>query len=223
MLFQLDRRRTALLIIDLQADIFGDGPLSVVGAAELRPRAQQVLAAARQAQLPIIHTQEVHRKQRVDFGRELDGAEPVHCLETWPGTDFHPDFYPQDGEYTITKRRYSCFLATDLELLLKGLKVDTLILMGCMTNVCVHYTAADAHQRDYHFHVIEDCCMGSDWEAHEAALKAMTYLQRHSRVGSEAVVMALKHLRHDHAKRSALCPNLEVYPQPTHPLYRDSL
>ncbi len=87
---------TALLIIDLQTD-FVAGLLPVVGATEVLPRAKRVLAAARQIGLPIIHTQEVHRKERVDFGRKLDGAEPVHCLENWPGTDFHPELTPRDG------------------------------------------------------------------------------------------------------------------------------
>ena len=64
--------------------------------------------------------------------------------------------------------------------------------MGAMTNVCVHYTAVDAHQRDNTFYVIEDYCIGSsDWETHEAALKAMAYLQRQSRMGHEDVVTAL--------------------------------
>ncbi len=56
-----------------------------------------------------------------------------------------------------------------------------------MTNVCVHYTAADAHQKDYHFHVIEDCCAGSDW----AALTAMEYLQTGARISYIDCVAAL--------------------------------
>ena len=116
---------------------------------------------ARALGLPVVHFKEVHRKEMVDFG-ELDGAEPVHCLETWPGTDYHPDTYPVDGEYPMQKRRYSCFVATDLDLLLRGLRVDTLVLVGAMTNVCVHYTFVDAHQLDYHVHVVEDAVYGSD-------------------------------------------------------------
>lgn len=188
------QNHTALLIIDLQADVFTDGPWKVVGAADVLPRAKQVLAAARCLKLPIIHTKEVHRKEMVDFGRELDGAEPVHCLETWLGTDFHPELAPIDGEFAIAKRRYSCFFATDLEILLKGLKVETLIIMGAITNVCVHYTALDAHQMDYHFHVIEDCCIGSDWDAHWAALRAMEYLQRQSRLTCSEFIAAVEQL-----------------------------
>lgn len=179
---EFDIHSTALLVIDFQQDFLQGKLLQTVGAADVLPRAKKVLAVARAAGLPIIHTKEVHRKQMVDFGRELDGAEPVHCLENRPGTDFHPAICPIDGEFIIQKRRYSAFFATDLDLLLRGLKVKTLILMGTLTNVCVHYTAVDAHQYDYFFHVIEDCCVGSNWDTHLSALAAMEYLQHRSRI-----------------------------------------
>jgi len=182
MVLKIDASSTALLIIDFQQDIFNEGPLRTVGSAEVLPKAKKVLSATRAAGLPIIHTQEVHRKEMVDFGRELDGVEPVHCLETWAGTDFHLELSPRDGEFAIAKRRYSAFFATDLDLLLRGLKINTLVIMGTLTNVCVHYTTVDAHQHDYFVHVIEDCCIGSDWEAHWASLNAIEYLQRESRI-----------------------------------------
>ncbi len=192
MTLKLNQKSTALICVDMQAGGFtGEGTLPLVGTDEVLPKAKQVLAAARAAKIPIIHFKEVHRKEMVDFGRELDGAEPVHCLETWPSTDYYWELAPIEGEFAISKRRYSCFFATDLEILLRGLKVDTVILMGMMTNVCVHYTAADAHHRDYHFHVIEDCCAGSDWDAHWAALTAMEYLQTGARISHTDFLAAL--------------------------------
>jgi biuret amidohydrolase len=191
MVLTIDARSTALLVIDFQQDIFSGGPLQTVGSADVLPKAKKVLSATRSAGLPIIHTKEVHRKEMVDFGRELDGTEPIHCLETWAGTDFHPDLSPRDGEFAITKRRYSAFFATDLDLLLRGLKIKTLVMMGTLTNVCVHYTTVDAHQHDYIVYVIEDCCMGSDEEAHWAALNAIEYLQRKARITQMDYVQAV--------------------------------
>lgn len=192
MTLKLNQKSTALICVDMQAGGFtGEGTLPLVGTDEVLPKAKKVLAAARAAKMPIVHFKEVHRKEMVDFGRELDGAEPVHCLETWPSTDYYWELAPIEGEFAISKRRYSCFFATDLEILLRGLKVDTVILMGMMTNVCVHYTAADAHHRDYHFHVIEDCCAGSDWDAHWAALTAMEYLQTGARISHTDFMAAL--------------------------------
>jgi len=66
---------------------------------------------------------------------------------------------------------------TELEILLKGLKADTLIMIGGHTDVCVHYTFVDGHQHDYFCRVVEDCVAGSSQAAHDAALAAMEYLQ----------------------------------------------
>lgn len=60
-----------------------------------------------------------------------------------------------------------------------------------MNNVCVHYTAADAHQKDYYFHVSEDCCADSDWDAYWAALTAMEYLQTSARISHQDCIAAL--------------------------------
>ena len=88
--------------------------------------------------------------------------------------------YPIQGEYLISKRRYSAFFGTDLEILLKGLHVDTLYLIGGLTDVCIHYTAVDAHQHDYHIKVVTDAVAGSSAEAHHYALRAIQYLQRNA-------------------------------------------
>ena len=73
--------------------------------------------------------------------------------------------------------RYSAFFGTDLEILLKGLGVDTLVLIGGLTEVCVHYTFVDGHQNDYFVRVIDDAVGGSSLEAHTASRNAMEYLQ----------------------------------------------
>src|SRR5205085_10015653 len=103
--------------------------------------------------------------------------ETMHLLEGDRSSELVDELAPRADEYVITKRRYSCFFGTDLEILLKGLKVDTLLLLGGLTDVCVHYTFVDAHQHDYFVRVIEDCCGGSSRSRHEAALDAMEYLQ----------------------------------------------
>ena len=147
------------------------------GQAEMIANAERIVAAARAAGVPVIFFQEVHRADGVDFGRELDGDEGVHCVEGDLGTEFWPTLVPGPGEYAIAKRRYSCFFGTDLEILLKGLGASTLILMGGLTDVCVHYTFADAHQHDYHTRVVTDCVIGSSEARHYASLSAMEYLQ----------------------------------------------
>jgi len=98
------------------------------------------------------------------------------------------DFRP--GDYLIPKRRYSAFFGTDFEILLKGLKAETLVLCGGLTDVCIHYTFVDAHQHNYYCRVVEDCVGGSSLAAHESALAAMEYLQTGARCTSAAVLSA---------------------------------
>ena len=137
----------ALLVIDIQQEDFQTMTVDNLAdpAWDCIRSARRVLDVFRARCLPVIHVQEAHRADRVDFGRELDGAEGLHCLENSPGTDFAWLTYPLPEEYRVVKRRYSAFFGTDLEILLRGLRVDTLVLVGGLTDVCIHYTAVDAH------------------------------------------------------------------------------
>lgn len=194
----------ALVVIDIQASTFIDD--SAVRAIDNMPgykdrmlAARGAIDAARAGGIPVIFVQEVHRPDMVDFGRELDGAEDVHCLEGRPGTALavrEMDVRPTD--YIIPKRRYSAFFGTDFEILLRGLKVDTLLLVGGLTDVCVHYTFVDGHQSDYFCRVVEDCVGGSSLDAHEAALRAMEYLQTGARRSLAETVAAMR----DHGART---------------------
>jgi len=94
------------------------------------------------------------------------------------------------GDYIIPKRRYSAIFGTDFSILLRGLKAETLLLTGALTDACVHYTFVDAHQHDYFCRVIEDCVAGSPLEAHEASLPAMEYLQTGARRSLTEVIDA---------------------------------
>ena len=176
--------RAALIVIDIQKSTFAPIPdeersiAHMPDYAERMARSKIAIDKAREVGIPIIFIQEIHRANLVDFGRELDGDEEIHCLDSNPLTAFaEEELGMRPDDYRISKRRYSAFYGTDLEILLKGLKAETLILVGGLTDVCVHYTFVDAHQGDYFCRVIEDCVAGSSFEAHQASLNAMEYLQ----------------------------------------------
>lgn len=176
-------KNSALLVIDIQQEDFVDMPDDLRKAAKDKRwdcilNGKRVLDTFRQLGLPVIQIKELHREDMVDFGRELDGSEGIHCMENNLLSDYARLTYPIKGEYLISKRRYSAFFGTDLEILLKGLKVDTLYMIGGLTDVCIHYTAVDAHQHDYHIKVVTDAVAGSSDRAHTYALEAIKYLQR---------------------------------------------
>jgi nicotinamidase-related amidase len=193
---ELIEGQPALLVIDIQGSepMAGDRKSAIPTMRDYALRMQRAAALigeARKCHIPIIFFQEVHHPSLVDFGRELDGAEDIHDIEGEPGTEIAAELVGlQADDYVIQKRRYSCFFGTDLEILLKGLKADTLILVGALTDVCVHYTFVDAHQRDYFCRVVEDCVCGSTVSAHECALNAMEYLQTGARRSSDETIAA---------------------------------
>ena len=88
----------------------------------------------------------------------------------------------------------------------RGLKVDTLILCGGLTDVCVHYTFVDGHQSDYFCRVIEDCVAGSSEQAHEAALTAMEYLQTGARCAIDDVLDAMDQYSMKRPENRTSCP-----------------
>jgi len=187
-------RTAALIVIDVQkGELMPDGcGIPIMPGAEDRHRlVREIVDASRVRGIPVIFVQEVHKPSLADFGRELDGVEAVHCLEGDLATELADGLDPRPDEYLIRKRRYSAFFATELELVLKSLGVSTLILVGALTDVCVHYTFADAHQHDYHVRVVTDCVGGSSRRAHDAALRAMEYLQRDCLVTAADLLDAL--------------------------------
>ena len=167
----------AILVIDMQHDfIDDDAPITCHQGREIVPRLQELLDAARAARLPIIYTHEAHRASRIDFGRELDYGEILHCLEGSRGVEIIPELRPRADDYILVKRRYSAFFATDLDLLLKGLGVDTVVLTGVATDVCVRATAQDAMQLDYRVIVPRECVAGTSVSRHDAALENIAYV-----------------------------------------------
>ena len=98
-----------------------------------------------------------------DVGRNLEGSIYAEIL---------PELAPEDGEPIVIKKRYSGFHQTDLEMILRGQKVDMVFLWGVNTNNCVLATAFDAFSRDFLVAVVSDACgsMNGD-EYHLAALR----------------------------------------------------
>lgn len=171
------KNKPALLIIDMQND-FNDPNTRLYSkkAKALIPTINRLTEIARSKKVPVIWIIQEHRHQLVDFGREGD-ISPTHCVEGTRGAELIDDLIRDADDFTVIKRRYSGFYATDLDLLLRCLGCDTVILTGIAADGCVQATGVDAHARDYHVRVVADATAGTSEEAHRAVLGAMGRMQ----------------------------------------------
>jgi nicotinamidase-related amidase len=141
---QLIEGQPVLVVIDIQG---GEPESNEPSAMPFMPdyqehmdRAPALIEKARECNVPVVFVQEAHRRDLIDLGRELDSAEDIHLLEGDPGTEIAKAVGMRSDDYFVRKRRYSCFFGTDFEILMKGLRADTLIMIGGHTDVCVHYS-----------------------------------------------------------------------------------
>jgi len=170
-------QKIAVLVIDMQNDFIIEGaPIKCPGGSSIIPFINELLNVSRMKGIPVIYTQEAHRANKVDFGLELQGDEPEHCLEGSKGIEIVRELSMHKEDYLIIKRRYSSFFGTDLDILLKCLEIDLLILTGVASDVCVRSTAQDAQQYNYRVVVPRECVAGTRKDRHEAALENIRYL-----------------------------------------------
>ncbi len=116
----------------------------------------------------------MHRSDLSDYGIELE-YDPIHCLENTNGCELANGLDVQPHDYRIrNKRRYDCFLGTDLDLLLRCNKIENLICCGVTTHVCVMSTVYTARNLDYRVFVPQDAVAAVSPHHQEAALLCMS-------------------------------------------------
>ena len=157
---RIDPRTTAMIVVDMENDFVATGaPMEIPAAQVLLPRLDAALAACRQHGIPIIYTTHVHRSSGCDLGLlrhdERIGSGRALVDET-DGIEIYPEIAPRDGEIVLKKHRFSAFYNTDLEVILRGLGVNTVVITGVTTENCCHATARDAYFRDFQVVFLSD-------------------------------------------------------------------
>ncbi|MBB3727439.1 cysteine hydrolase family protein [Nonomuraea dietziae] len=159
---------TALIVGDLQAGIVDNYPF----AAGVLPVMERVLPAARAAGIPVIFIRFGLRASGLDVAAgnqvisTLHGAGTLFHEES-PETLVHPRIKPLPGEAVVLKHRASAFAATDLDLLLRAQRIDSLVLTGVATGAMVAATLYDAADRDYRLTVLSDACADGEPDVHD--------------------------------------------------------
>ena len=190
----VDPAHTALLVIDMQHDfvdpdgLFGQMGVDLSMYEESRPHQVELLTAARENGVVVIHLQNTqladhmsdspaqHRFNLRMHGDVRHGDLPL--TYTVPGTaghEFVAEFRPHVDELVVRKYRSSGFWGTNLDMLLRSNRIQTVVVTGCTTEGCVESTARDAMFNDYYVVVPEDCVASDDRAQHEASI----FLMRH--------------------------------------------
>ena len=172
--------RHAILVIDMLNDFANEkGALYCPSSAKIAGNIQRLLKWARKRNaegkddIQIVHIREAHRKNDADFK-----VRPVHAVAgTW-GSDFIEELYPEGDEYIVPKRRHSGFAYTDLDLYLREENIDTVVVTGAWTNVCVRSTATDALARAYKVITLSDGTTSKTEEMHEYGLNDLSIFSK---------------------------------------------
>ena len=179
--WRLNSSKTALLVIDMQNDFVLEGrPMEVAMAGQKVPQMNAVIQACRSAEIPIIYTEHVlfdefnvsplesaYNPTLLDRGmrKGTDGVRVIDALR------------PHDGDVIIQKHRYDAFHNTPLDTLLKTIRglhqVDTVIIIGTLTEVCCESTARSAYMRDYKVAFVSDATGALSEEAQQATERSI--------------------------------------------------
>jgi nicotinamidase-related amidase len=171
----LNPGRSALLVIDMQNFFLNPAsPSFTCGGLAILPNLKKLIQAYRKANLPVIYTRHVHHPDLLDAGI-MGWWWQGMCREGYPESEVHPDLAPQPGEKQVLKHRYSSFYNTDLETILRVMKVEDLVISGIMTNMCCESTARDAYFRDYRVFFLADGTGSITEEMHLASLLNLSF------------------------------------------------
>ncbi|WP_137389796.1 isochorismatase family cysteine hydrolase [Rhodoligotrophos defluvii] len=189
----LSRSGTALVVIDMQRDFLEPGGYlhaiggELDGVRRAIPGVQRLLAAARAAGLPIIHTRQAYRPDLADLpphkawrgawsGSGVGRPGPLGrvMVRGEPGSEIIADVAPLSDEIVVDKSANGAFTYTDLEIILRTRGIRHLIVCGITTDCCVHCTIREANDRGFQCLMVEDACGSGDEKAHQAAVYLMT-------------------------------------------------
>lgn len=164
--------RSALLVIDMQRYFLERGSHAFIPAAtEIIGNVASIIEACRLRDLPVIFTR--HANSR--------GA-PAGSMERWwrdvlyeddQLSEILPALAPESGEHILRKSRYSAFVGTELESVLRNLGIERILITGVMTHLCCETTARDAFMRDFDVFIVIDGTASKTEDLHTASLRTL--------------------------------------------------
>jgi ureidoacrylate peracid hydrolase len=175
-----DPRYAALIVVDVQNDFVspegsaGKRGDDVGAAIAMIPNLTRLIDQARKMGLTIVYIRTTHSEWTDTASwiyRTSQKSGLSTCREgTW-GADFYDGIAPLPSERVVIKHRYSAFINTDLNTVLKARGIQSILVCGVATNVCVETTARDGYMYDYYVTMIDDCSAAYDAKLHMSTLE----------------------------------------------------
>lgn len=158
---------TALLVMDLQNGIVAR---LADQSAPLLDTLERVIEEARAREIPVIFVRVAFRPGTPEVSARNQGFSSLkgdaRMDETSDATSIHPRLTPRDGDVVVTKRRVSAFSGSDLDVVLRSLDVDHLVLSGIATSGVILSTTRQAADLDFRLTILSDACADADPEVH---------------------------------------------------------
>jgi len=159
--------KPALIVIDMLEE-FVRGRLRSPQAETIIPVIRSLIEVFRGRKLPVIYVIDSHLPSDIEF--KVWGP---HAVKGSSEARIVDELKPSRGDLVFEKRYYSGFRDTGLDVTLRDLGVDTVVLTGIHTHICVLHTAADAFYHRYNIIVVKDAVAAFSESDHEYALKYM--------------------------------------------------
>ena len=176
----MDQTKAALIVIDMQRGFLdASSPLFIDGAPETVPACAAAIRHCRENDIPVFFVTRRYRSDGSDVehgrfeawlrgGKPLSPGCPAEISEAMP-----PEFGEDSRDYHLYKPRYSAFFQTELDLVLRRLNIDTVILAGTTTPNCIRTTCYDAMSLDYNVAILSDCTSSVTEEIQKSNLRDM--------------------------------------------------
>ncbi len=168
----LDLNKTALVLIDLQKE----SNFGIHGVSEVVTKAKSLIKECRKLNIPIIYTRHINRSDKVGLsnGEQLkEDGTPLFYSSNTDNIEIFDEIAPKRDDIVIDKYRWSSFHDTSLDIFLKSLGAEHLIIGGFVTDCCVMTSVFDGYFKNYQVNLVKDMCATTNEGAHMASILIM--------------------------------------------------
>jgi len=158
----------AIIVVDMLKDTFKEGSQLPITqeARQILPNLQRLLKESRERGFPVVYACDSFLKEDFMF----KGKTKFYSLQGTKGAEVVDDLKPEGTDIVLPKRRFSAFFETDLDKTLRKQGIDTIVVTGITTEVCVLSTAMDGFCCDFYVILLENCSASHSKERHQACL-----------------------------------------------------